>query len=124
MWMRIEDLKAKIWWHFAEAGKRRERDEPTQSHPPEVELGLIRASRRQWSRYWQWCSPRSSPSLELIDSRISKLRVHYGQAFLPSATQSVAMTVSSSEGHIAATAGSATASSGRVWSLVGTVVRT
>ena len=47
--MRIEDLKAKIWRHFAETSKRRERNKPSQSRGRDVELGLSQTS------HWQWC---------------------------------------------------------------------
>lgn len=90
--MRIEDLTAKIWRHFAGAGKRGELDEPSQSHRPEVILAPSRALHWQRSSRSQWFSTRSFLSLELIDNRISKLRVRHDQAFLPSTTSSVATT--------------------------------
>jgi hypothetical protein len=122
--MRIEDLTAKIWRHFAENAMSHRN--PTRGIGAELgfalaavsSFGLIVRSRRS-----QWY-PRSSPSLELIDNRVSKLRVRYDQAFLPSTTPSVATTASSSEGCLSAIAGSATASARRVGILVGTVVRT
>ena len=90
--MRIEDLTAKIWRHFAGAGKRGKLDEPSQSHRPEVELGPSRALHWQRSRRPQWLPTRYFLFLELLDNRVSKLRVRYDQAFLPSTTSSVATT--------------------------------
>jgi hypothetical protein len=113
--MRTEDLKAKIWRHFAENAMSYRNS----TRGLGAESGFALAAVSSFGLV-----VRSSPSLELIDNRVSKFRVRYDQAFLPSTTPSVAMTVLSSEGCLSATAGSATASAGRVGILVGTVVRT